>query len=638
MNNVAECSINPRVYFVRIFLLRIGCAALACVVFALAVNTLRADETRPGDEPPRAGATGTLSERQELIRDRVSRLEDRMFQLAQALRKMEPDKAERLLEGLGRLRDQQLREKISEIVGRLRENRLSDAVGEQRAVMTELQSLLKQLMEDPEHLVERKDEIERLEAIRKALDDLVREQDAELRAAEEARAALRRAAALEAASEKVRSLLDRQREATARTDESRDLSGEARAQAEIRGETESVSRDVENVANAAPDEAGAREAAEGLKRAAEKMESAEKALRAGERSEARDSQKSVESELQKTLEALQEQAAEIRRKLKLEKQAEDQRETAERTAKLSDEMKGKEDGSVENGEGLPGENQEDTPEGQNDSGKQTPGSQGVEQAVPQQRGAADSLEKNDTDKAIEKQEKALENLKKAQEELEDRLEQLRKEQQEEMLAALESRFRAMLSRQLECNKATSRLAELGRANWKRSDELEFPDLSQKQRWVGEQADEALFLLTEEGTTIILPQLIRQVRDDAREVADRLALSDAGDAALAMQADLEAVLRDIIEAIERKQEEMENQGEGGEGNQGNSPLLPGSAELKLLRSCQIRVNKMTERLKSDRANPDAPADEIRDRLNRLSERQAEVADMAKQMHESLRQAQ
>ncbi len=638
MNAVVPCSIKPRDPFIRILLFRMGWAALAGTVFALAIGTVRADEAKPGDGLPRAGAAATLSERQELIRDRVSRLEDRMFQLAQALRKMEPDKAERLLEGLGHLRDQQLREKISEIVGRLRENRLSDAVGEQRAVMAELQSLLKQLMEDPEHLVERKDEIERLEAIRKALDDLVREQEAELRAAEEARAALRRAAALEAAAEKVRGLLDQQHEATARAESSGDLSGEARTQAELRGETESVGRDVENVANAAPDETGARDAAEGLKAAAEKMESAEKALRAGERSEAVDSQKSAESDLQKVLENLQEQAQDIRNKLKLDKQAEEQRETAKKTAKLSDEMKGKEDGAGENGEGASGESQEGASDGQNESGEQTPGSQGVEQAVPHQRGAAESLEKNDTDKAIEKQEKALENLKKAQEELEDRLEQLRKEQQEEMLAALESRFRAMLSRQLECNKATTRLAELGRANWKRSDELEFPELSQKQRWVGEQADEALFLLTEEGTTIILPQLIRQVRDDAREVSDRLALSDVGDAALAMQADLEAVLRDIIEAIERKQEEMQNEGEGGEGNQGNSPLLPGSAELKLLRSCQIRVNKMTERLQADRAKPDAPADEIRDRLTRLAERQAEVAEMAKQMHESLRQAQ
>ncbi|MBK8269022.1 MAG: hypothetical protein IPK83_12235 [Planctomycetes bacterium] len=250
------------------------------------------------------------------------------------------------------------------------------------------------------------------------------------------------------------------------------------------------------------------------------------------------------------------------------------------------------------------------------------------------------MKKENVDKAIEKQEKAVENLKKAQEDLEDRLDQLRKEQQEELLSALESRFRAMLSRQIECNKVTNRLADVGPANWKRSDQLELADLSQKQRWVGDQANEALFLLTEEGSTVILPTLIEQIRDDGREVADRLAAADAGDAVRVTQADLEAVLRDIIEAIERKQEEMENEEESGDQDSGdqNRPLLPGSAELKLLRACQLRVNKMTQQLQTDRAKPDASAEEIGKRLKKLAERQDGVAEMAKDMHESLRKAQ
>jgi len=279
----------------------------------------------------------------------------------------------------------------------------------------------------------------------------------------------------------------------------------------------------------------------------------------------------------------------------------------------------------------PGESGEDQP------AAPTPGQQGVEQAVPLQEDAADELDDEDLDKAIEKQKQALEKLDNAKEALEDRLDQLRKEQQEELLAALESRFRSMLARQVACTKTTNRLAELGVENWKRSDQLELAELSQKQRWVGEQADEALFILVEEGTTVVLPQLVEQVSADAREAADRLAAADAGEAVRMMQDDLEQVLRDIIDAIKKKQEDLDESGGGGEGG-GDSPLLPGSAELKLLRSCQLRVNKTTGRLREASQSPDASPEDIAARLRHLSKRQTDVAKMAKDMHEAIKKAQ
>ena len=620
----------------RSLLWMVGLGVMPCAYFS-SVSSLPAQETSNDSTPTNTPSKAALDERQELIRDRIVRLEDRMFQLAQALKKTEPEKAERLMDGLGRLRGDQVRAQIDEIIKQLKDNRLSDAADQQQLVMGELQSLLKQLMDGPDDLEERQDEIEKLNAIRKSLDDLVREQQRELDAANEARDVAARERAINAAAQKLQELLKRQQEATARTTDSANPGDEEQTQADLRTETEKLAAQLSEMADADAESENVASAAGQLQSATDQMKAAEASLHEGGRESALKSQQSASDAMEKALAELEQESAELRRKLKLEEQAKEQQETANKTRKLAEDMGGDDAAAEKGGEG---ESSQENSKPSAKKGEATPGQQGVSEAVPQQEGAAEDLQKNDPDKAVKKQEKALENLKKSQEELEDRLEQLRQEQQEEMLAALESRFRAMLSRQLECNKATDRLANLKQANWKRSDELELPDLSQKQRWVGDQADEALFLLTEEGTTIILPQLIKQVRDDAREAADDLAAAKVGDAVLATQADLESVLRDIIEAIERKQEEMENEESGGENEAGqqNSPLLPGSAELKLLRSCQMRVNRLTERLKSDREKPDAPAEEISDRLQKLSQRQSDVAEMARQMHESLRQAQ
>lgn len=625
------------------------------------------------DVPASQPAVGSLAERQALVRDRVARLEDRMFQLSQALRKTEPDKAERLLDGLGRLRGDQVRDTIARIVKELESNQLSDAANDQQEVISKLQSLLKDLVEEPSQLDERKDDIERMEAIRRSLETLIKEQEEAIRKAEATRAAQRRAEALEAAAQRIDELLKRQRESGGRTASGGDLATEASEQAKLRGETEAVAETVESVAEAdavsddadraekaesgesanpsdqiPASEPSASKAAQSLRRASDEMESAEKSMRSNSRDEASAAQSKAEAELNAAQEELTQRADQIRRKLQLEEQAEAQRQTAEKTSDLGEQMSGKDAAAANQGagqQGREGQKSGESPESEagesnNGGGEQeaTPGQQDVQQAVPFQREAADQLEKKNADKAIEEQEKAVEKLKKAQEELEDRLDQLRKEQQEEMLAALESRFRAMLSRQLECNKVTTRLGELGAANWKRSDQLELADVSQRQRWVGDQADETVLLLKEEGSTVILPTMIEEIRDDAREVADRLAAADAGDAVRMTQSDIESMLRDMIEAIERKQEELADQADSGESSDGNQPLLPGSAELKLLRSCQLRVNKSTQQLKSDRERSDVPAEELAKRLKRLAERQQSVADMAKSMHESLRRAQ
>jgi hypothetical protein len=68
--------------------------------------------------------------------------------------------------------------------------------------------------------------------------------------------------------------------------------------------------------------------------------------------------------------------------------------------------------------------------------------------------------------------------------------------------------------------------------------------------------------------------------------------------------------------------------GGGGGQGDrtEPLLPGSAELKLLRAAQVRVNTRTTQLAGDPATAATP------RFRQLSDRQQVLSKLTQRMIE------
>jgi len=706
------------------------------------------DETEA--ESPVAAAPGSdqaLADRQAVVSDRVKRLEDRMFQLAQILEKTEPDKAKRMLESLGALRDKNIRGDVNDVVALLRDGSLTDAADRQVTVEQHMRELLRLLLDENGDLEEQKAEIERLEQLKQALNKLVEEQRRQKQRAEARVRQQQLTESLQAAADQVRDLLGRQQALQDQKENA--LSGErADRQAALRGETESVADQLDEIADAlnqlaeaeaklaAEAEAAARdaeaeqqgaaeagegaegassdesaepptesegnaagaqaatsddaessdsqqssgegessgdgessaqsasEAGESLKAASEAMRAAEQSMReGGSPGETDQQQQSAEAALEEALDKLGEEIEARRNKLSLKDEAEEQRELAEKSRDVLKDMEGEGESEAESSEGQGGESSEgessesgDSQEGQSgqqgqqnqqggqqnqgqqQGGEQSPGQQSLEEAIPFQDEAAERFEQDQGEEGVQKQAEALEKLEQAKQDLEQQLEQMRREQQEQMLAALESRMRAMLSRQVEVNKATRRLSELGVDNWDRKDQNQLGEVVEKQRWVSTQADEALFILKEEGSTVVLPPLIEQVRDDASYVADQLAVTDVGRPILLAQEDLELVLRDIIDAVVRQQEELQQGGESGGGGGGNSPLLPGSAELKLLRACQVRINNTTEKLAVEVELNNGDAKPIEPALQRLADKQKDVSEMARNMHESLRRAQ
>lgn len=157
-------------------------SVMGSISWVVALLILACPAPLSGQQPTSAPATGDqigIVEQQRVIKDRVARLEDRMFQLSQALRKSDPEKGAQLMQSLGAARGMLLRQRMEEIAKNLEQSKLADATDQQKEVSADLQALLRLLLEGPDKLDERKQEIKRLEAMQEQLEAVIaRQQEA----------------------------------------------------------------------------------------------------------------------------------------------------------------------------------------------------------------------------------------------------------------------------------------------------------------------------------------------------------------------------------------------------------------------------------------------------------------------------
>ena len=155
--------------------------------------------------------------------------------------------------------------------------------------------------------------------------------------------------------------------------------------------------------------------------------------------------------------------------------------------------------------------------------QQGPGQQKMNQAQESQNGAAESMDNNDSDGAQEQQKQAEAKMKEALEEIEDRLSQLREETNEEKLARLEARFQEMLDRQKEASALTIEIedkrANLGVIHHR--DQLLILRLATEELEIRELAQQAYDVLLEDGTSIVFPEVVQDIRGDLESAATLL---------------------------------------------------------------------------------------------------------------------
>lgn len=262
---------------------------------------------------------------------------------------------------------------------------------------------------------------------------------------------------------------------------------------------------------------------------------------------------------------------------------------------------------------------------------QYPGRQRIAEAEQKMREAQKRLDQAKRQEAVDQQEEARRLLEQAKAELEKILRQLREEEIERMLALLESRFRKMLEMQLKVYQSTKTLDEIPSQRRNRQVDIRAGKLSLDERRIVIEADKALALLREEGSSVAFPETVGQMREDMQQVVDRLARSKFAAITQGIEEDIIAALEEAIQALQQAQEEQserQNQQSPPPGQSEDPPLVDALAELRLVKALQVRVNKRTNRYARLLTDMDDPAgqalnDELIEALENLSDREERI---------------
>ncbi len=560
----------------------------------------------PGAAAQEPQASAPLAAKQEMVRDRLTRLQDHMYRLIETLKEQEPAQAQRLEEALSQMGELGIRQHLQVIVELLNRDQLDQAVQNQESLLTDLGSLLALLMAEADDPARLEADIKRLEALLQDVEQLITAEHEHLedaRAADQAMNSGRPDPRLAAA---INDLIAAQQELHDRTvarDQGQSDTPPAalrEAQADLKGRAEALAGELGERREA--------QAADGLIRAAQNMEDATLDMREDALAAALDAQEDAIKDLQQALEQLSRTPNPNAKAPELAALADNQSETAQDAKRLLTEMK--------------------------DQGPATPGQDPVEMAASHMDHAAEQLgQQGDPAAAATEQEQALQQLEHAQAQMKQRLDELKRQLQQQKLADLEARFRELLVEQEAVNRNTLELHALGVAHWRRTHQLQAIEQGQVQQKLSGSAQECLVILQEDATTTVLPQMVEQLRDDMATAGGRLLQAQVAEATQALQQEITATLEDILEVLEQDPQAPNPRNQDPQRQQqatspGEPPLLPDSAELKLLTQLQQRVFTRTQQ-----ANR-VPQPDV-SRLLRIAEKQKRIAEMTEAMDRKLK---
>jgi len=284
------------------------------------------------------------------------------------------------------------------------------------------------------------------------------------------------------------------------------------------------------------------------------------------------------------------------------------------------------DGQQQSGQPQDGQPQEGQPNEQQNQQK-TPGREDLEEARQEMENAIKELkDKKDRGKASKHQDEAIRQLLEAKEKLEEILRQLREEEKSLTLASLESRFRKMLSMQLLVYQETVRLEK--EADGKDANMIaRGKQLATSEEEIVQEVEKALVVLREEGSSVAFPEAVEAIREDAASIVQLLDLGKAGELTQTLEQAVIEAIEEMVDALqkemEKKKDEEQQQGQQQQGQPQDKPLVDALSELKMLRSLQLRINRRTRQLGRMIEGDQADEPEVLKQLKTLSGRQSRV---------------
>ncbi len=616
-------------------LLLIGFALNACLSgTAFAADAPAVVETTKG-KPADASSDVPLPSRQEAVALRYARFENSLNQLAEHLRKTDPDRADLLFRAIGKSKEGRISDQLRDVVLLLKKEQLGDALDGQQSAVEQMLIVLQLLQSE-----DRKDEIERekqrIAGLIKDVDKLVLKQT-DVRAATErggnADSLKDKQKQVSDATQKILDKIDQQD--AQRNQKSSDADGKSKSTPKPSGKEDDPMKDKDDAVPSQEDDGS--KPADAPKDGSPGKGKPKEPKKDGDPKSKDDPSK--KDDPNKTDDGKQPDE-------KDPKDADSEKSDGTPMGKPNDSGK-KPPKKSPKSKPMPGESQPpmdgqpmppmddegqesppQQPQSEQDQRQQqkTPGRQELEQARKEMENAIEELKKK-SGKASEKQDEALADLLKAKERLEAILRQLREEEKEMMLAALEARLRDMLGRQINVLNGTVGLAAVPEAQRTDKHRNRAVELARNEDEVALLASKVVTLLKEDGSSIAFPEALIQMRDDMLTVSRRLERVEVGELTVGIEKDIVESLEEILEAlqkeIEKAKDKKQQQQQQQQGQQQEQGLVDVLSELKMLRSLQYRVNRRTKQLGRMVEGEQSTDPDLRQQLQGLSQRQAKI---------------
>lgn len=539
-----------------------------------------------GQETP--AATDELSVEQARVADRFARLETVLGRLAELSASTDPRRAKLLREAIAKSREQDLNQRFETIVALLEDERLSAAAGRQTELHTELDELLNLLL--------KADRDRELESEHRRIKKYLQE---------------------------VSKIIRLQKGLNARTEGGDDAPRLAKDQGDVAGQTGKLGDDIRETeggdAAKSADDAAESESKESDGKSGEGEKSADGKSSKGKSTEGKPGEGESKSADGKPSEGSPGESGES------------PSESGEPSESPPSGGQGQGQGQGQSqGEGQPGESGQSQSSPQSEQ-QQQPGNRAADKlksAQQRMQDAQEKLDKAEREGAADDQRKAIKELEQAKAELERILRQLREEEMERTLTLLAARFRKMLEAQLKVYEGTVRLDKVPSAERDHDDEIESARLSREESTIVREADRALVLLREEGSSVAFPETVSLMREDMQRVTERLADFKVGIMTQDLEQDIIEALEETIAALEMAIKDLEkNRTPPGQapqaGQPSEPPLVDKLAELKMIRSLQMRINRRTQRYGKMIEGEQAEAPDLLEALRSLAERQQRV---------------
>jgi hypothetical protein len=549
---------------------------------------------------------GGLNEAEASLSRRYKQFERTLLQMAEYLRKTEPERADLLIRAIGKSKEDRVALQMDQIMDLLKNEQLGDAIGREEHLVSNLKSLLELLQsEDRRHQLE--EEKKYLESVNQEIGKLsIREK--ELRRSTEKGSQMGRLAERQSKiGNDTKSLLEKidKQDATRNATNPKNNSGKSdKSQADKNGKKGAEKENGDKPGGEQKNDK--KQNGDTQKSDKQQSEASPDSKKKGDKSQGSQQSKGKPG---------------------------DQKKGDSKKSENGKKPSGQQD-SQQNGENSqesqPSDQQESDSQSQQ-AQKKTPGREEIEQARRAMQQAEDELKRLQGSKALEKQDEAIRRLAEAKERLEKILRQLREEEQEIMLTSLEARFAKMLLMEIQLHLDTVTLSKTAKNAWTPRHFGKARDLSVQQESIANDAMQALRLLKEEGSSVAFPKGVEQVWDDMLTISQRLGKNEVGELTQSIEKDVIESLEELVSALQseienrKKPENQRRRQQRGQQGEQDRQLVEQLAELKMLRSLQLRVNRRTKMIGRMIKGEQSTTDDLTTQLQSLARKQAEIQE-------------